>query len=84
MELGVYLGHNIHQQGRTNRENNKLLEGVRGRLDGWKTKCLSLVGRLTLAKLVINSTGVFQTQVQRLPVSKHKELDWYVRRCVWG
>lgn len=38
MELGVYFGHNVHLQGHTNRANNKLLERVRERLDGWKFK----------------------------------------------
>lgn len=84
LELGTYLGHKVHHQGRSNRANNLLLEKVRGRLDGWKIKSLSLAGRLTLAKSVINSMGVFQMQVHRLPASVHKELDKYVRRCVWG
>lgn len=28
--------------------------------------------------------GSIQMQVQRLPSTVHKELDKYVRRCVWG
>lgn len=33
-ELGTYLGHHLHHQGRSDRANSKLLEKVRGRLDG--------------------------------------------------
>lgn len=40
-----------------------------------------MAGRLTLAKSVINTIGVFQMQVQKLPVSVHKEQDRYVRKC---
>lgn len=28
--------------------------------------------------------GIFQMQVHRLPTGVHKEIDRYVRRCVWG
>lgn len=83
-ELGMYLGHNVHHQGRRNRANNKLVERVIGRHDGWKTKCLSKAGFLTLAKSAINTMGVFQMPVQRLPVIIHKELDTYARSCFWG
>lgn len=65
-ELGVYLGH-VHHHGSDRRANSKLLEGVRKRLNGWKTVCLSRTGRLTLAKFVINSMSLFQMKVQRLP-----------------
>lgn len=83
-DLGVYLEQNVQHQGHSNRANSRLLERVRGRLDGWKSKTLSLAGRLTLAKSVINSMGVFQMQVQRLPTYAHKKLDSYVKSCVWG
>lgn len=53
-------------------------------MDGWKTKCLSLVGRITLAKLVISSLPVFQMQMVILLSSVTKEMDKQVRRCIWG
>lgn len=40
-ELGVYLGHNVQYHKSSSSENSKLLERVRGRLDRWKSKCLS-------------------------------------------
>lgn len=83
-ELGVYLGHNVHHQGRSNRASDKLLERLRERLDGRKSKTVPLDGRLTLAKSVINTMGVFTMQVQQRPTSVHKKLDNYVKRCVWG
>lgn len=83
-DLGKYLGHQILQHGRNNRANSHLLQRVRGHLEGWKTKCLSRAGRLTLAKSVINGMSTFQMQVQKLPMSVLKELDKCVHRCVWG
>lgn len=64
--------------------NSKRLEKVRGKLDGWKAMCLSTAGRITLTKSVINSMGVFQMQVQKMPAGVHKALDKYVGKCVWG
>lgn len=83
-DLSRYLGHYIQYQGGSNKANSQLLQRMRGRLDGWKTKCLSIAGRLTLAKSVINRMSIFQMQVHKLPAGVHKELDRYVRRCMWG
>lgn len=40
-DLGFYLGHHLVHRVRNNKGHNKLLQRVRDRLDGWKTKCLS-------------------------------------------
>lgn len=40
-EISKYLAHYIHHQGHSNKVNNELLQRVRGRLDGWKTNCIS-------------------------------------------
>lgn len=74
-DLGKYLGHQILHHGRNNQANKLLLERVQGRLDGWKSRCLSKAGRLTLAKSVINTMGVFQMQVRRPSTSVHKALS---------
>lgn len=68
-EVETYLGHKVFYQNHNTRANNKLLERVRSKLDGWKTKSLSKAEHLTLAKSVINIMGVFQMQAQKLPTS---------------
>lgn len=78
------MGHHLLHHGRNGIANKMLLERVRGILDGWKTKLLSKAGRPTLAKSVINSMGVFQMQVRRMPTGVHRALDRCVRGCVWG
>lgn len=42
-----------------------------------------MVGRLILAKMVVNSLRTFLMQVQKLPTSILNEVDKCVRRCVW-
>lgn len=83
-DLGRYLGHQLIHQGRNNSGHAKLLQRVRDKLDGWKTKCLSRAGRITLAKSVLTGMSIFHMQVQKLPTRVHKELDKAVRLCVWG
>lgn len=83
-ELGCYLGHQVVHKGWNERAQTLLIDKVRKRLEGWKSKCLSRAGRVTLAKSVLNSMGKFQMQFQRLPSRVHRKLDKNVRQCVWG
>lgn len=62
LNLGFYLGHHIVHQGHNGRAHKLLTEKARRHLDGWKTKCLPRVGRITLAKSILNSMGIFQMQ----------------------
>lgn len=80
----MYLGHQILHQGRNTNGHALLLQKVRDKLSGWKMKCLSRVGRLTLVKTVINNMVTFHMQNERLSVSVHKKLDMAVRQCTWG
>lgn len=83
-ELGRYLGHHLIHKGRGDGEHGGILDKVRGKLEGWKSRCLSWAGRLTLAMAVINNIGVFYMQAQRLSTKTHKEIDRAVRQCIWG
>lgn len=83
-DLGCYLGHHLICHGRNNKGHDKLLQRVRDRLNGWKMKCLSRAGRLTLAKSVLSGMSVFHMQIQRLLTKVHKELDGAVRQCIYG
>lgn len=73
-DLGRYLGYHLIRNRRNNSHRATLLEKVKGKLGGWKSTCLSRIGRLTLAKSVISSMAVFHMQCQRLSVKTHK--DW--------
>lgn len=83
-DLGYYLGHRLLHHGRSSNGYDHLLQKVRDKLSGWKSKCLSRAGRLTLAKIVINSMAIFEMRMGRLLSKDHKELDKAVRNCVWG
>lgn len=54
-KLGKYLGHHVLSSGRNGVAHKDLVERVCSRLDGWQARCLSMVGRITLANLVLTS-----------------------------
>lgn len=70
--------------GRNTNAHKAVLERVQGRLEGWKARCISRAGRLTLAQAVLNSLPFFQMQFEKLSTWLHKELDKVTRKCVWG
>ncbi|XP_031096925.1 uncharacterized protein LOC116001176 [Ipomoea triloba] len=66
--LGTYLGvQSAH--GRIFRQNfGNLLDLLKGRMEGWKARILSLAGRVTLAKSVLNSIPTYAMQTAVLPI----------------
>lgn len=83
-DLGVYLGHQLIHHCNSSRVFDGLFHKVKHQLHGWKAKCLSRAGRITLAQTVLNTVFIYHMQVQRLPATVHKALDKYVCQCVWG
>lgn len=83
-KLGKYLGTQLVHQRHSKAQYAQLVEKYHKRLDSWKTKVLSLVGRITLANSVMTSLPVYHMQMSRLPSSVFKELDKLVRKCIWG
>lgn len=83
-DLGCYLGHQLLHKGRNSSKQGDIIDRVRGKLEGWKSRCLSRAGRLTLAKTVLSSMAVFYMQAQRLSTQIHKEIDSVIRQCIWG
>lgn len=82
--LWKYLGAQLLHQ-RSNKETYKELLGkFNNRLAGWKTKCLSLVGRITLARSVLNSLLVFQMQATKLLAYITKDIDKLTLYYIWG
>lgn len=83
-DLGCYLGAQfIHQQC------NKgiyaeLISRFNKRLSGWKSRCLSMAGKIMLAKSVLQSFPVFQMRTMKLPKSVTKGMNKITRDFVWG
>jgi hypothetical protein len=82
--LGNYLG--VPALGRTPRcqDFQYLIEKIKGRLAGWKAKQLSLAGRITLAKSVIQSIPVYPMMSMPIPKSCLNEIEKLQRSFIWG
>ncbi|MCH86180.1 RNA-directed DNA polymerase (Reverse transcriptase) [Trifolium medium] len=82
--LGNYLG--VPALGRTPRVNdfNYLIEKVKKSLAGWKSKQLSLAGRITLAKSVIQAIPVYPMMSMPIPKSCLYKIDKIQRAFIWG
>lgn len=83
-DFGTYVGTQMvhHQHGKALYA--KLLDRSKKKMNGWKGECLSLTGRITLAKSVLSSLPVFQMQTSPMPASVTREIDKQVRRFIWG
>ncbi|KAG7567714.1 Ribonuclease H domain [Arabidopsis thaliana x Arabidopsis arenosa] len=83
-ELGKYLGLPILQK-RMNKETfGEVLERVSSRLAGWKSRSLSLAGRITLTKAVLSSIPVHSMSAILLPASTLGSLDKLSKNFLWG
>ncbi|CAA7029708.1 unnamed protein product [Microthlaspi erraticum] len=83
-ELGKYLGMPILQKKINKDTFGETLGRVSARLAGWKGRCLSFAGRLTLTKSVISSVPVHTMSVISLPKSTLGSLDRVTRSFLWG
>lgn len=82
--LGKYLGCHLLHKGRSNALSRDIIQKSEAKLSGWKLRCLSKAGRITLASSVLSSLPVFHMQIVKLPEQDFKILDKLVRRCIWG
>ncbi|KAL4300373.1 hypothetical protein AHAS_Ahas17G0194400 [Arachis hypogaea] len=83
-DLGRYLGAMITSN-RKGKENFKdILERVHNKLKRWKSKCLSLAGRLTLAQSVLSLALNFSMQHERVPRGICLEVEKPQRSFIWG
>lgn len=82
--LGKYLGiPSIH--GRvTNNMFNPILDKIDARLDGWKTRFLTLAGRQVLAQTVLHTIPYYNMQTMFMPMGVCEAIDKRIRRFIWG
>lgn len=83
-DMGKYLGFHLRHHGASKNTYAELMQAMRNKLSGWKSKCLSRGRRITLTKSMLNVIPTFQMQRQKLPASVHKELDHMCKECIWG
>lgn len=82
--LGTYLGVRSTHGLVTGNHFNNLIDRIKGRMEGWKTRTLSLVGRVTLAKSVLTSIPMYTMQTTVLPIGVCNEIEKCTRRFIWG
>jgi hypothetical protein len=78
-DLGKYLGVPLLHGGTTKLTYQYIIEKTQRRLNGWKANNLSLAGRITLSKAVLNTLAVYSMQSAVLPMSISKKLDALIR-----
>ena len=83
-DLGLYLGMPTLTSRVTRDTYAHLCEKIDRRLTGWKSKYLSLAGRITLAKSTLSTMANYSMQTARIPRGVCDEIDKKVRRFVWG
>ncbi|CAN1753238.1 Putative ribonuclease H protein At1g65750 [Linum perenne] len=83
-DLGRYLGIPIIHGRTTSSTFTEILVQMDSKLSGWKSKTLSLVGRVTLAQSVLAAIPAYAMQTSLLPIETCKEIDKRIRNFIWG
>ncbi|KAL4370603.1 hypothetical protein AHAS_Ahas06G0082300 [Arachis hypogaea] len=83
-ELGKYLGASISDKREGKERYKDIVRRVQSKLKGWKTKCLSLAGRLTLAQSTISPILNYQMQHERVPKGVYRKVERLQRNFIWG
>ena len=82
--LETYLGASAIT-GRVNTDlYQKLLVKLDDRLEGWKSRFLTLAGRITMAKAVLSTSPIYCMQSALLHASLCANLDRRIRNFFWG
>lgn len=84
MDLGRYLGMPTLVSRVTKETYAYLCEKIDRRLAGWKSKYLSLAGRITLAKSTLSTMATCSMQSAKIPRTVCDSIDKRIRRFVWG
>lgn len=79
-DLGMYLGMPTLTSRVTKDTFGYLCEKIDRRLAGWKTKYLSLAGRITLAKSTVSTIASYAMQSAKIPKAICDDIDKKTRR----
>lgn len=82
--VGKYLGCPIHQSRPTKLSFQFIIEKIEAKLAGWKSKHLSLAGRVSLIKSVIETIPSHIMHCNLLPVSVSNKIDQLSKNFLWG
>lgn len=83
-DLGKYLGIPLHHSRVNKRPFQFLEEKLSKCLNKWRANSLSLAGRITLAKFVLNTVPVYYMQTNLLPNDTCEKFDKITRDFIWG
>ncbi|KAK9939901.1 hypothetical protein M0R45_016581 [Rubus argutus] len=83
-DLGKYLGMPLIHSRVNKHTYSSILDKAQNRLASWKSKVLSMVGRLTLIHSVTAAIPLYAMQTARLPMSICNKLDKINRDFLWG
>ena len=92
--LGKYLGFPLTHSGATSQDFNFVIERVQNKLQGWKSKLLSMAGRVVLSQAIISATPAYVIKdafcVKEFLVALTKLIEilcggllMRLRRCIW-
>ena len=82
-DIGNYLGFPITTK-RCGLNYRFIIEKIKGKLAGWKTGTLSMVGRTILIKSIINAIPTYYMQGTFPPKSTCEEINRIIRNFMWG
>lgn len=83
-KLGRYLGAQISFDRSNINSFKSITEKIQVRLSGWKRQCLSMAGRITLAKSVLGTAASCHMQHDCLPSSICNQIEKAQRSFIWG
>ncbi|XP_061371303.1 uncharacterized protein LOC133313907 [Gastrolobium bilobum] len=83
-DLGKYLGVNLSHKRASRKSVINVMERVHSRMSSWNQFSLSLAGRITLAKYVLEALPAYTMQSTIIPVNVCKEVEKVTRKFIWG
>ncbi|PNX81608.1 ribonuclease H [Trifolium pratense] len=82
--LGKYLGVPLVGRAPKRSDYNYLINQVKMKLSTWKAKQLSLAGRITLSKAVIEAIPIYPMMTTSIPKACLHEIQKIQRAFIWG
>lgn len=83
-QIGKYLGVYIDGHHPKKRNFEELLDRINSRLSGWKARCLSQAGRLTLIKSILQADPIYKLSILDCPVGYSRKIDRVCTNFFWG